>query len=130
MALVERILTQHPEERAQWGKPAAATTSAANDAAPDRQFDLRTLQLLELLRRIAHKRGIAAPALLLEATPRDVLMTFVKKALDEELSRIGGLAMLGSDLSEEDIIRSADGQFPEIVLEAAAGNGATSEGEA
>lgn len=125
---VERILTQHPEERAQWGKPAAGST---DEAAPDRQFDLRTLQLIELLRRIAHKRKLAAPATLLASSPRDVLMTHVRKALDEELSLVGGLAMFGGNLSEEDIIRSADGQFPEIVIEPEAGDGAANtEGEA
>jgi S-DNA-T family DNA segregation ATPase FtsK/SpoIIIE len=127
---VERILARYPDERALWGKPAAAITPA-DGAAPDLQFDLRTLQLIELLRRIAHKRKLADPAVLLGLSHRDVLLTFVRKALDEELNMVGGLAMFGGDLSEEDIIRSADGQFPEIVLEPEAGEGvANTEGEA
>lgn len=129
---MERILTRHPDERAQWGKRADLTDAAA----PDRQFDLRTLQLIDLLRRIAHKRKLAEPATLRELSHRDVLLTFVKKALDEDLHLVGGLATVyGGNLSEEDIVRNADGQFPEIELEtetdAAEGEGAANtEGEA
>jgi S-DNA-T family DNA segregation ATPase FtsK/SpoIIIE len=127
---VERILTRHPEERATWGRPTATSTS--DGAAPDRQFDLRTLQLLDLLRRIAHKRKLAAPTTLLELSHRDVLLAHVTKALDEELTRIGlgGIAtMLGSNPSIEDVLSSAGGQFPEIVIEPGDG-AATTEGEA
>jgi hypothetical protein len=127
---VERILTRHPEERATWGRPTATSTS--DGAAPDRQFDLRTLQLIDLLRRIAHKRKLAAPTTLLELSHRDVLLAHVTKALDEELTRIGlgGIAtMLGSNPSIEDVLSSAGGQFPEIVIEPGDG-AATTEGEA
>jgi hypothetical protein len=130
---VERILTRHPEERAQWSAPGTAISPAASGKSSDHQFDPRSLQLIDLLRRIAHKRKIADPMLLLESTHHDVLLTFVRQALDEELTKIGvgGLAMFGGNPSEEDIVRSADGQFPEIVIEPADGDGAVqSEGDA
>jgi DNA segregation ATPase FtsK/SpoIIIE-like protein len=129
---VERVLAQHPEARAQWGRPAADSAPAANGVAPDNPFDARTARLTDLLRRIAHKRKLDDPAALLDRPHNDILLTFITSALHEEWARLGLAPVLGDAPSTEDILNSAEGIFPEITIQPEAEtNGAGSpEGDA
>jgi len=124
---VERIVARYPNQRALWMQPGPSGDKGAEGVDGVGQFDEHTVRLIELLRRVAHKRNVGDPVALVGWSHREVLMAFVKEALRTEWSKIGIASVMETFTHEEEILSAAEGAFPDVVAsaleESAAGNG-------
>ncbi len=130
---VERVIGHYPDQRAIWMQPGPAGANATDGAESAGQFDEHTVRLVELLRRIAHKRKSADPVALVGWSHREVLMAFVNEALRTEWGKIGIASVMDTFTNEEEILSAAEGVFPDIVASAEEGqtaiNGSQTPGE-
>jgi DNA segregation ATPase FtsK/SpoIIIE-like protein len=113
---VNRIIDLYPDQRAKW---TADGLDEEAGAGPDGLVvDPETRPLLDVLRRIVHKKAQQDNGLPLPLNDQTVLLELVKDALEEETGL--DVSLFGETM--QDIVVAAEGYFPEVTT-----NGATDQ---